>query len=60
MMTNIGRNCIIKCAYKDTVTNKPDFWPVTIVDSGSYVKYGVYNYNNSPEVDDWEFEFITD
>lgn len=53
-------NCAIKCAYNDTVTNKQDFWPIDITNSGSHVKYGVYNYNSSPEVDDWEFEFITD
>lgn len=53
-------SCAIKCAYNDTVTNKQDFWPIDIYNSGSYVKYGVYNYNSSPEVDDWEFEFITD
>ena len=60
MMTKMNNTCIIKCAYKDTVTNKQDFWPIGITNSGRYVKYGVYNYNSSPEVDDWEFEFITD
>lgn len=53
-------SCTINCAYNDTVTNKQDFWPIDIHNSGSHVKYGVYNYNSSPEVDDWEFEFITD
>lgn len=60
MMTQMNTSCVIKCAYNDTVTNKQDFWPISITNSGSYVKYGVYNYNSSPEVDDWEFEFITD
>ena len=60
MMTKMNNTCIIKCAYNDTSTNKPDFWPIGISGSGTYVKYGVYNYNSSPEVDDWEFEFITD
>lgn len=60
IMTQMNTNCRIKCAYNDTVTNKQDFWPVSIDDSGNHVKYGVYNYNSSPEVDDWEFEFITD
>lgn len=60
MMTKMNNDCIIKCAYKDTVTKKQDFWPIGITGSGTYVKYGVYNYNSSPEVDDWEFEFITD
>ena len=60
MMTHATVSCTIRCAYKDTVTNIQDFWPIKIDSSGSYVKYGVYNYNSSPEVDDWEFEFITD
>ena len=60
MMTKMNTSCVIKCAYNDTVTNKQDFWPIGISGSGTYVKYGVYNYNSSPEVDDWEFEFITD
>lgn len=60
MMTKMTNNCTIKCAYEDTVTKKQDFWPISIDGSGTYVKYGVYNYNSSPEVDDWEFEFITD
>ena len=60
MMTKMNTDCIIKCAYNDTVTNIQDFWPISITNSGKYVKYGVYNYNSSPEVDDWEFEFITD
>lgn len=60
MMTKMNNTCVIKCAYTDTVTNKQDFWPIGISGSGTYVKYGVYNYNSSPEVDDWEFEFITD
>ena len=60
MMTQMNTGCVIKCAYNDTVTNKQDFWPIKITSSGSHVKYGVYNYNSSPEVDDWEFEFITD
>ena len=60
MMTKMNNTCIIKCAYNDTVTKKEDFWPIGISGSGTYVKYGVYNYNSSPEVDDWEFEFITD
>lgn len=60
MMTQMNTNCKISCAYNDTVTKIQDFWPIGITNSGSYVKYGVYNYNSSPEVDDWEFEFITD
>lgn len=60
MMTKMNTGCSIRCAYNDTVTNIQDFWPISITSSGSYVKYGVYNYNSSPEVDDWEFEFITD
>ena len=60
MMTQMNTDCKIKCAYNDTVTNKQNFWPIGITNSGKYVKYGVYNYNSSPEVDDWEFEFITD
>lgn len=60
MMTKMNNDCTIKCAYNDTVTNKQDFWPISITGSGMHVKYGVYNYNSSPEVDDWEFEFITD
>ena len=60
ILTHASNNCIIRCAYKDNVTNKQDFWPIGIDNSGTYVKYGVYNYNSSPEVDDWEFEFITD
>ena len=60
ILTHATASCTIKCAYNDTVTNKQDFWPISITDSGRYVKYGVYNYNSSPEVDDWEFEFITD
>ena len=60
MMTQMNTSCKIRCAYKDTVTNIPDFWPIGITNSGTRVKYGVYNYNSSPEVDDWEFEFITD
>ena len=60
MMTKMKNTCKIKCAYNDKVTHKQDFWPISISNSGTYVKYGVYNYNSSPEVDDWEFEFITD
>ena len=60
MMTNMNDDCIIKCAYNNNVTNEQNFWPIGIINSGSHVKYGVYNYNSSPEVDDWEFEFITD
>ena len=62
MMTQMTTSCVIKCVYKDndTDTNIQNFWPIKITDSGSYVKYGVYNYNSSPEVGDWEFEFITD
>ena len=62
MMTRMNNNCIIKCVYTDTdtVTNIQNFWPIGIANSGRYVKYGVYNYNISSEVDDWEFEFITD
>ena len=60
MMTHATVDCTIKCAYNDTVTNIQDFWPIGITNSGQHVKYGVYNYNSSPEVDDWEFEFITD
>lgn len=58
MMTKMNTTCVIKCAYNDT--DKQDFWPIGITNSGGHVKYGVYNYNSSPEVDDWEFEFITD
>lgn len=58
MMTQMNTRCKIRCAYNDT--DIQDFWPISITDSGTYVKYGVYNYNSSPEVDDWEFEFITD
>lgn len=60
MMTSASTSCIIKCAYNDTVTNIQDFWPISISGNGNNIKYGVYNYNSSPEVDDWEFEFITD
>lgn len=60
MMTKMNTACVIKCAYNDKVTDKQDFWPIGITNSGGHVKYGVYNYNSSPEVDDWEFEFITD
>lgn len=62
MMTRMSTSCKIRCAYsdKDEDTNIQNFWPISIIDSGTYVKYGVYNYNSSPEVDDWEFEFITD
>ena len=60
ILMRADNNCTITCAYNDEVTNKPDFWPISITNSGGYVKYGVYNYNSSPEVDDWEFEFITD
>lgn len=61
MMTRMNTSCKIRCAYNDNnVTNIQNFWPISITNSGSYVKYGVYNYNSSPEVDDWEFEFITD
>ena len=60
MVTQMNTSCRIRCAYNDTVTNIQDFWPIGITNSGKCVKYGVYNYNSSPEVDDWEFEFITD
>ena len=61
MMTHMDTRCKISCAYNnDKVTNIQNFWPIGITNSGNYVKYGVYNYNSSPEVDDWEFEFITD
>ena len=60
ILMRADNSCTITCAYNDEVTNKPDFWPIKITNSGNYVKYGVYNYNSSPEVDDWEFEFITD
>lgn len=60
MMTQMNTDCKIKCAYNDTDTNIQDFWPISITNSGKCVKYGVYNYNSSPEADDWEFEFNTD
>ena len=60
MMTQMNTSCRIRCAYNDKATNIQAFWPIGITNSGKCVEYGVYNYNSSPEVDDWEFEFITD
>ena len=60
ILVHATASCAIKCAYNDTVTKIQNFWPIGITNSGKHVKYGVYNYNSSPEVDDWEFEFITD
>lgn len=58
ILTKASTSTTITYAYDDP--NNQDFWPTDIKSSGNHVKYGVYNYNSSPEVDDWEFEFITD